>query len=75
MRAMLSPSTLLISGEPKQDAKAISAFPYLATTVSATQSATEFPTANIVRPRMAACMETLSVDYHIALHVKIVFAT
>ncbi len=44
MRAMLSPSTLLlISGEPKQDAKAISAFPYLATTVSAT----EFPTASM----------------------------
>lgn len=52
--AKLRPMTCVINGAPKQDANAISGFPFLATTVSATQSATEFPTANTVRPRIAA---------------------
>jgi len=51
--AMLSPKTWLRRGDPKQDAKAISGFPALATTVSATQSATQLPKANTVRPKIA----------------------
>ena len=51
--AKLSPITCVIRGAPKQDARAISGLPLFATTVSATQSATEFPIANTVNPRMA----------------------
>ena len=52
--AMLSPKTWLSRGEPKQEANAISGFPARATTVSATQSATQFPSASTVRPSIAA---------------------
>ena len=51
--AMLSPNALLSSGDPKQEANAISGFPALVTTVSATQSATQFPIASTVRPKIA----------------------
>ena len=50
---MLSPMTLLSSGAPKQDPIAISGFPDLATTVSATRSATELPMASTVSPKIA----------------------
>lgn len=50
---MLSPRTWLRRGDPKQEATAISGWPALATTTSATQSATQFPIANTVSPRIA----------------------
>lgn len=40
-------------GEPKQDAIAISGLPALATTVSATQSAAQLPSASTVSPSIA----------------------
>lgn len=51
--ARLIPSTWLSIGEPKQDAMAISGFPALETTVSATQSAAQLPSANTVSPSIA----------------------
>lgn len=53
MKAMLSPSTLLSRGDPKQHANAISGLPALAITVSATKSAIELPAASIVNPNIA----------------------
>ena len=58
IRAMLSPSTWLRSGDPKQEANAISGFPALATRVSATQSATQLPRASTVNPRIAEVDES-----------------
>lgn len=54
MIAKLSPITWVINGAPKQEARAISGFPFEATILSATQSATEFPTASTVNPKIAA---------------------
>jgi len=53
--AILRPITLLSRGAPKQDPTAISGFPDMATTESATQSATELPMASTVSPKMAVC--------------------
>lgn len=50
---MLNPSASPISGELKQHANAISGFPALVITISATQSAAELPTARIVKPIIA----------------------
>ena len=55
--AMLRPMTLLSNGAPKQDPIAISGFPDLATTVSATKSATELPMASTVSPKIAVFIE------------------
>ena len=52
--------TCVIRGAPKQEAIAISGLPFLATSVSATQSAMEFPMARTVSPRMAAKKELQS---------------
>lgn len=49
----MGPNTWVMSGAPKQDARAISGFPVCDTMLSATQSATEFPIASTIRPRMA----------------------
>lgn len=52
---MLSPRTWLNMGEPKHEDMAIAGLPALATTVSATQSAAQLPSARTVSPSMAVC--------------------
>ena len=68
--ATLSPMTWLRSGDPKQEANAISGFPALATNVSATQSATQLPRASTVNPRIAEVEQSqFRVQMQLAMYV------
>ena len=58
INAILNPNASPISGALKQHAKAISGFPALVITISATQSAAELPTARIVKPIIATFEKT-----------------
>ncbi len=55
-KAKLRPITWVMRGAPKHEASAISGFPLMETTVSATKSATEFPIARTVSPKIAVSM-------------------